>query len=301
MTSTPLVGRVIVGLTVGILATVSSLNSLLHLGAASFICILIVCCLASLHLRYTAGLINNKSGQQLSIWWNIIKKKGSTWWMSCCMLFIKNREECGPLLDLEDAEEMIYNAQGNSFSEASISDNEDVDIDTIVREYQISTISGQKNAPRRTFIPPSGKSGLVVIISVSLLVLCSSTQIILLSLYPNSLEMWTGCLTSCSLVSLFLMSLISQQPMTIMSRQTPTIGNPWVQCLSLCCLVSLLSPLLLSLPTIIIWSVLGTLLYIQYSVSHSNIARHTQTLTNTLPTIQTLTLDNLPDNTRQIC
>ena len=292
LTSTPLVGRFLVGLAVGILTTVNSLRSLLHLGAASLICILIGCCFTSLHLRYTAGLVNNKSGQQLRIRWNILTKKVSTWWMSCCTLFTKNKEECGPLLDLEDAEDLIYNSQGNYLSEASVSDSEDADIDTIVREYQISTISRQRSAPKNILAYPSGKSALIVLISVSLLVVSFSSQIILLSLYPNSLEIWTGSLTSCSLVSLFLMSLISQQPMTILSRQTPSVGNPWVQCLALCCLITLLYPLLLSLPIIFIWYVLGAAIYIMYSVNHSTLGMLPPPIPPT-PGIQTLTLANL--------
>ena len=289
LTSTPFLGRFLVGLAVGGLATVSSLRSLLHLGAASLLCIYIGCCFTSLHLRYTACITYKEAGQQkgkthIGGWWGSsrisCRKKLSYCWTSCLVLFQKNKEECGPLLDLEDAEE-------------TISDSEEVDIDIIVREYQISTISRPNTFSKSILAQPSKKTGFIVILATFLLVSCFSIQVVLLSHYSNSLPIWTCTITFCSLSTVLLVFLISQQPTTLLARETGNAGKPWRQCLSLGCLISLLYPLSLSIPAVVVWLMLGLMVYIFYGVSHSTLCKPGHSLPCPAG-LQTLTLTNLP-------
>ena len=302
LTSTPFLERFWVGLAVGGLATVSSLRSLLHLGAASLLCIYIGCCFTSLHLRYTACITYKETGHQKGKthigggWersWVSFRKKLSSCWMSCLVLLHKNKEECGPLLDLEDAEETIYNNPTQSFSEATISDSEEVDIDTIVREYQISTISRPNTLSKSILAHPSKKTGFIVILATFLLVSCFSIQLVLLSHYSHSLPIWTCTITICSLSTVLLVFLISQQPTTILARETGKAGKPWKQCLSLGCLISLLYPLSLSIPAVVVWLMLGLLVYKFYGVSHSTLCKPGHSLPCPAG-LQTLTLTNLP-------
>ena len=139
---------------------------------------------------------------------------------------------------------------------------------------------------------PSRKTGLTVQISVFLLLSSFSLQMISLSQFPESLTSWTFIVTTNSLSTILLTFLISRQPNSLLSRQTPNPGSPWVQCAALGCLTSLLYPLLLATPAILTWLLLGFLVYTCYGVSHSVISRPGPA-SSCQAGLQTLTLANL--------
>eukprot|EP00092_Neocalanus_flemingeri_P052172 GFUD01060904.1.p1 GENE.GFUD01060904.1~~GFUD01060904.1.p1 ORF type:complete len:681 (-),score=148.25 GFUD01060904.1:69-2111(-) len=300
LTSTPLLGRFLVGLAVGGLATISSVSSLLHLGAASQVVIYIGFCLTSLHLRYTACMAGREWGRwwvnDLAMlgWdsiWTRLKKRFSYGWIQFVGFVRNKKEDSGPLLDLEELEENV-----RPEAEATSNDGDETDIDTVVRAYQISTISREYNNQQQPSLKPSRKPGLTVLIAVLLLLLSFSVQMFSLSQLPNSIISWTCILTTNSVTTILLTFLISRQPTSLLSRQTPNSGSPWIQCAALGCLTSLFYQLLLPIPIILTWLVLGLLVYICYGVSHSAICRPGPTLSDQAG-LQTLSLANLTRKT----
>ena len=297
MTGSPLLGRFLVGLTVGGLATVASLKSLLHLGAASLITIYVGFCLISLYLRYFDTISGKNSSIPniqrdafiRSLLWMRRKKQMTSCLQSVLKCCRNERDDAGPLLDIIDDDEIVHHDSGQYTSETTVSDNEEDDIDTVVREYHISTISKPSRNPSQLLQNPTKKSRLTVLVAVVTIMVCFSFQSFLICYFDETLVKLAGIFTSVSITTLLLMFLISRQPMTIRGLRAPPAGSPWVQCSALACLLSLIFPFIFDLPLIFSWLLVGLLL------SQGGISRK-ENFHPTPSQLQTLTLAGLNSN-----